>query len=159
MWKLDWITNETLNVLDKPTHRTFDTGATRDLATWKLEYSNYIHPLADFSFAEYMQSKQTIGGEYRRGDNRQKWIPPESLFDSLIRHIEIVKLLRKWLIVIETKKDWVVELVILHNPYHLKDPNDYDFWEQKDMVQELNAIRFNSEALKLSILQSEWYEW
>ena len=138
--------------MDKPTHRIFDSWATRDSDTGKLEYSRYINPLADYSFAEYMKSKQTIGGEYRRGDNRQKWIPPESLFDSLIRHIEIVKLLRKWHTVTEIKKDWVISLYV-DSPE--KIPYEYETYDKKYMVQELNAIRFNSEALKLSILQSK----
>jgi hypothetical protein len=42
------------------THREFDTGATRDTDNGKLEYSRYINPLADYSFAEYMKSKQVI---------------------------------------------------------------------------------------------------
>lgn len=137
---------------NKPTHRTFDTGATRDSDTGKLEYSRYINPLADYSFAEYMKSKQIIGGEYRRGDNRQKWIPTESLFDSLVRHIEIVKLLRKWHNVIEAKFRWEVMLFIDKYP---EEAYWYENIDEKSMVNELNAIRFNSEALKLSILQSK----
>ena len=140
----------------KPTHRTFPSWSTRDSDTGKLEYSRYIHPLADYSFAEYMKSKQTIWGEYRRGDNRQKGIPPESLFDSLIRHIEIVKLLRKWHTVREYR-DINTGETILHVDFELRS-TDHDFLWEKTMVQELNAIRFNSEALKLSILQSSQSE-
>lgn len=126
--------------------REFNSWATRDTATGKLEYANYIHPLNDFSFANYMRGKQIIDGEYRRGDNWQKGIPPESLFDSLCRHIEILKLLYKWHRVYETKTNWVVELVVDWDVPHT------DWYESKTIENELNAIRFNSEALKLSFL-------
>ena len=128
-------------------HRTFDTGATRDSDQWKLEYSRYIHPLADYSFARYMQSKQIIWGEYRRGDNWQKKIPEESLFDSLVRHIEILKLLKKWHRVDEIKnEDWTTDLLLD------LESNDWICWDRKTIEGELNAIRFNSEALKLYYL-------
>lgn len=132
----------------KKEKRTFDTGATRDIDDGKLEYSRYINPLADYSFAKYMLWKQIIWWEYRRGDNWQKWIPEESLFDSLIRHTEIVKLLRKWYDVIETKKDWLVELHVSKDT-EMIDTSKYDFVDVKTMEQELNAIRFNTEAMKL----------
>lgn len=125
--------------------RTFSTGSTRDTANGKLEYTNYIHPLNDYSFAQYMKWKQIINWVYRRWDNRQFWIPAESLFDSLCRHIEIVKLLQKWLYVYEVR-DWeVVDLVVSE----IEQP---EIWEQKDIITELNACRFNSEALKLQHL-------
>ena len=139
--------------MDKPTHRTFDSGATRDLDSWKLEYSRYINPLADYSFAEYMKSKQIIWWEYRRWDNWQKWIPPESLFDSLVRHVEIVKLLYKWYNVIETKQDWHIEVHVLKQDEKM-NLDWYDLFDIKYLEQELNAIRFNSEALKLNILNN-----
>lgn len=133
--------------MTKTNHRIFDTWASRDTSDGKLEYSNYIHPLNDFNFAQYMQSKQIIWWEYRRWDNRQKWIPEESLFDSLIRHIEIVKLLRKWYDVYEKRNEnWSVELIVKK-----KSEKSLDF-EQKDIISELNAIRFNSEAMKLFYL-------
>lgn len=126
-------------------HREFKTGATRDSDTGKLEYSNFIHPLNDYSFAKYMQTKQIIGGEYRKWDNWQKWIPFESLFESLVRHTEILKLLKKWYKVFEYKENWVVKLVVNPKEILLKA-------EEKTMENELNAIKFNSEAMKLQIL-------
>ena len=126
--------------------RTFDSGATRDAADGKLEYGNYIHPLNDYSFANYMKWKQIIGGEYRRGDNWQKGIPDESLFDSLIRHIEILKLLRKGHKVIEIKVKGKIDLII-----DWEAPENAEVFE-KNIIDELNAIRFNSEALKLFYL-------
>lgn len=139
-------------------HRTFDTGATRDIDDWKLEYSRYIHPLADYSFAEYMKSKQIIWWEYRRWDNWQKWIPPESLFDSLIRHIEIVKLLYKGYNIIEVSKDWKIDLIV-ENKLTEINLDMYDRFDIKNLEQELNAVRFNSEALKLNIIKDGWYNY
>lgn len=135
--------------------RKFDTWATRDISTGKLEYSNYIHPLCDYSFSAYMRSKQIIWDEYRRGDNWQKWIPAESLFDSLIRHTETLKLLRKWYMVIETRKDWVIDWIVTWKTFDF-DISDVDDYDIKDIETELNAIRFNSEALKLSIIKNDW---
>jgi hypothetical protein len=130
----------------KETFRTFPSWSTRDVATGKLEYSNYIHPLADYSFAQYMKSKQIIGWEYRRGDNWQKWLWEESLFDSLCRHMEIIKLLQKGYYVYEIKQDWVVDLIVSDKPQENKW---YDFFEEKEMVNELNAVRFNMQWLLL----------
>ena len=130
------------------THRIFDTGATRDSNQGKLEYSNYIHPFADYSFAEYMKSKQLIGWEYRRWDNRQKGIPPESLLESLVRHIEILKLLTKGYTVVETQGTAWTKMYVYKW-------DDKIVWDHKDMISELNAIRFNAEALKLYYLTKE----
>ena len=136
--------------------RTFSTWANRDIANWKLEYSNYIHPLNDYSFAEYMKSKQIIWWEYRRGDNWQKWLPYNSLFESLIRHVEILKLLYKWYHVFEYKLDWEVGLFV-SNGYDdyvtgltaCEQDERYTDIQEKSIESELNAIRFNSEAMKL----------
>lgn len=135
-----------------PRLRTFETGATRDIATGKLEYSNYINPLADYNYAEYMKGKQYIGWEYRKGNNWQKWIPDESLFESLVRHMEIVKLIRAWYRVWECKKDWVVSWVVHKDD---KWTGEYDTVEEKNIIDELNAMRFNSEALKLYYLKQQ----
>lgn len=133
------------------TVRKFEWGSCRDGNAGKLEYGWYINPLCDYSFATYMQSKQIIGGEYRAWDNRQlgDGIPPESLYDSLVRHMEVLKLLIKWNNVYERKDgDWVTHLdVDAETPFACNV-------EQKTIINELNAIRFNSEALKLYHLKS-----
>lgn len=122
--------------------RKFTTWANRDTANGKLEYSNYINPLNDYSFAKYMCSKQIIGWEYRKGNNRQKGIPYDSLFESLCRHIEVLKLLYSWHSVIEVNGDWVISLLI----------DTVCEWDHKTIESELNAIRFNSEAMKLQTI-------
>lgn len=140
------------------TFRTMETWATRDNNSWKLEYQNYINPLCDYSFAQYMKWKQIIWWEYRRGDNRQKWLWKESLFESLVRHIEVLKLLYKWYRVFEVKKDWVADLIVLEKNT-IFDEKSFDFCEEKNIITECNAIRFNSEALKLDILSDNYMLW
>jgi hypothetical protein len=120
--------------------------AFRDIRTWKLEVSNYVHPLSDYSYFQYMKSKQTINWEFRRWDNRQWGLWEDSLFESLCRHIETIKLLKKWYHVYEVKKDWVCDILVYTQE---KDIIGYDFVEKKNMIDELNACRFNSEWLKL----------
>lgn len=137
------------------TFRKFDTWSTRDLATGKLEWQNYSHPLNDYSFANYMKSKQIIGGEYRRGDNWQKWMPSDVLFESLVRHTEELRLLYKWYRLFETKTDWVIDMVVIPKDT-VFDEDAYEFCEEKTIENILNAIRFNSEALKLSVLSDKY---
>ena len=130
--------------------RKFNSGATRDSSNGKLEYEWYINPLNDYSFAEYMKTKQIIWWEYRKWDNWQKWIPTSAIFPSLIRHIEILKLLYKWYKVYEYKVWEEVKLHVWDNPPELV--------EQKNIIQELNAIRFNTEAMKLNYLLNNHHE-
>lgn len=123
--------------------REFETGATRDTANWKLQTSKYSHPLCDYSFNTYMLSKQFINWTWRDGWNWQLWIPPESLFESLCRHIEELKLLTYWYKVYE-ERNWDTVTTVLNDPV----------WEyvEKNFIETLNAIRFNTEALKLHYL-------
>lgn len=130
--------------------RVFKTWSSRDTANWKYEFCRYINPINEFSFAKYMQSKQTINGEYRRWDNRQKWIPEESLFDSLTRHIRCLELLRWWYDVYEINYRWAVRREVVPQWDILVILDDIESKvNKKDIISELNAIRFNSEAMKL----------
>ena len=40
--------------------RNFDTGATRDTSSGKLEYFGFMHPLCDFSYANYMNQHRKM---------------------------------------------------------------------------------------------------
>lgn len=137
------------------TFRTMPSGASRDSDFWKLEVSNYSNPLCDYSFNCYMRSKQIIGGEYRKWNNRQKWLGRDSLFESMCRHVEILKLLYAGFRVFETKKDWVVDLVVLQKE-HIFDDTSFDFCEEKDIITECNAIRFNICGLQLDYLSDNY---
>ena len=131
--------------------RKFETGSSRDSDKCKLKYCDYTNPLTEYSFAKYMETKQRIDWEYRSGRNRQLWIPIESLYDSLIRHVEILKLLREWYRVFEYKdKDWVTYLEVKPDWFTNKD------WrEEKTITNELNAIHFNQNAMLLHYIKQD----
>lgn len=63
------------NLLLKHTMREFTTWANRDNSEGKMEMDKYINPLNDYSFGQYMLSKQIIDWQYREWDNWQKGIP------------------------------------------------------------------------------------
>ena len=70
--------------------RTFDTGATRDLDTDKLDYEGFLAPIVLERFAQYMhQHRQTAAG-WRDSDNWQKGIPIAQYVKSLLRHVMTV---------------------------------------------------------------------
>lgn len=127
--------------------RKFETGANRNSSDGKFQYSKFINPLNEYSFAKYMHEKRELAdGTMREGDNWQKGIPKESLFDSLTRHIKELELLDMGLFV-----------------YHVtNDSGEHTYWSYTEVLELsdcavnkidiLNAIRFNSEAYKLQEL-------
>ena len=127
--------------------RKFKTGATRNSSDGKFQYSKFINPLNEYSFAKYMHEKRELSdGTVREGDNWQNGIDKESLFDSLTRHIKELELLHLGFFV-----------------YHVTDDKgEHTYVSQKailslsdclvDKIDILNAIRFNSEAYKLQEL-------
>lgn len=67
--------------------RTFDTGATRDGETGKLDYEGFFSPLALREYAEYMHKHRTQSdGKLRDSDNWQKGIPLDAYMKSAWRH-------------------------------------------------------------------------
>lgn len=67
--------------------RTFDSGATRNLDTSKLDYEGFLSPLVVKRFAEYMHSNRVqADGSVRDGDNWQKGIPKTAYMKSGFRH-------------------------------------------------------------------------
>jgi hypothetical protein len=72
--------------------RLFETGATRDTDTGKLDYEGFISPIVDRRFAEYMHRCRTRnippGETLRASDNWQKGIPLDTYAKSLIRHVK-----------------------------------------------------------------------
>jgi hypothetical protein len=68
-------------------HRTFDTGATRDLDDGKYDYEAFLSPLVIEAFGRYMHRKRKMpDGSLRAGDNWQKGIPLDSYMKSGWRH-------------------------------------------------------------------------
>lgn len=67
--------------------RTFDSGATRDSDSGKLDYEGFLSPLVLKRYAEYMHEERIQkNGEYRSSDNWQKGIPLNEYMKSGWRH-------------------------------------------------------------------------
>lgn len=70
--------------------RVFETGATRDTDTSKLDYEGFLSPRVLRRFAEYMHECRLRnvppGQMIRSSDNWQKGIPLDAYMKSLIRH-------------------------------------------------------------------------
>ena len=74
--------------------RKFKTGATCDTDEGKLKYLAYESALVNKRFAQYMQHHETqADGVTRKPDNWKLRIPIEVHADSLIRHVEELRLL------------------------------------------------------------------
>lgn len=71
--------------------RLFETGATRDADTTKLDYEGFLSPQVLRRFAEYMHECRLRnippGQEMRASDNWQKGIPKEAYMKSMLRHV------------------------------------------------------------------------
>lgn len=67
--------------------RTFETGATRDGDTDKLEYEGFLSPLVLRRYAEYMHvHRHQADGTQRAPDNWQRGIPLRAYMCSGWRH-------------------------------------------------------------------------
>ena len=67
--------------------REFETGATRDDDTNKLDYEGFISPLVLLRYAQYMhQHRIQADGKLRDSDNWQKGIPIKQYMKSKWRH-------------------------------------------------------------------------
>lgn len=72
---------------DDGTIRKFNTGATRDTATNKLDFEGFLSPLVLRRFAEYMhKNRLQTDGSLRDSDNWQKGIPKDAYMKSMWRH-------------------------------------------------------------------------
>lgn len=67
--------------------RKFETGATRDTDTNKLDYEGFLSPAVLTCYAEYMHKNRIQSdGTLRDSDNWQKGIPIPQYMKSLFRH-------------------------------------------------------------------------
>ena len=67
--------------------RTFETGATRDGDSTKLDYEGFLSPAVLRRYAEYMNKHRVQpDGALRASDNWQKGIPVSAYMKSLFRH-------------------------------------------------------------------------
>ncbi len=71
--------------------RLFETGATRDTDTTKLDYEGFLSPRVLKRYAEYMHECRLRnippGQELRSSDNWQKGIPTDAYMKSMLRHV------------------------------------------------------------------------
>lgn len=69
--------------------RKFDTGATRDTNTDKLDYKGFTSEVADRAFAEYMHKhRRQADGSLRGSDNWKLGIPLSAYEESMYRHFK-----------------------------------------------------------------------
>jgi hypothetical protein len=116
---------------------TFDSGATRDLSTDKLDYEGFLSPLAVQRFAEYMHKhRYQKDGTLRDSDNWQKGIPLEAYMKSKFRHD--------------------IELWAMHRGCAVVRPEDPEYVE--DIEDTLCAILFNVQGYLHEILKSKMQE-
>lgn len=67
--------------------REFDTGATRDTDTGKLDYEGFLSPIVLQRYAQYMHKNRVqADGNIRASDNWQKGIPLGAYMSSAHRH-------------------------------------------------------------------------
>lgn len=67
--------------------RKFDTGATRDQDTTKLDFEGFLSPIVLERFAAYMHKNRIQSdGSVRASDNWQKGIPKAEYMKSMWRH-------------------------------------------------------------------------
>lgn len=67
--------------------RQFETGATRDTDSGKLDFEGFLSPLVLERYAEYMHTKRHLSdGSLRDSDNWQRGIPVPVYMKSLWRH-------------------------------------------------------------------------
>lgn len=136
-------------------NRTFKTWATRNGNKGKLEFHNYVNPINEFNYAQYMKWHQIINGEYRKWNNWQKGIPFDSLFESAFRHMQALWILYHGYQVHEIEKDWEYDWVVSSETpkdFYTNLENRWYKVHKKDFIEQLNAIRFNTEAMKLQLL-------
>lgn len=77
--------------------REFDTGATRDDESDKLDFEGFVSPAALTRYAQYMHQHRTqADGKLRDSDNWQKGIPLSSYMKSLVRHVVNLWKLQRW---------------------------------------------------------------
>jgi hypothetical protein len=115
--------------------RTFPSGATRDTAEGKYEYTGFLSPTVLKAFAAYMHHhRYQADGMLRDADNWKKNMPKDECLKSLFRHV-----MDLWLIM-ETGKSIRPETgeeVTLDEAFGGIFFNNQILWHQH--IQEINA--------------------
>jgi hypothetical protein len=133
--------------------RVFSSGSTRDTSEGKFEYYGFIHPLNDYSFSEYMHKhRKQSDGNLRDSNNWWKGFGKDVPLQSLVRHLEDLKLLHTGYFVYEEKKDGECRRIVRSK----KIKNLEENCKEITLEECCNAIRFNVEAYKLEIIKEKY---
>jgi hypothetical protein len=113
--------------------RHFETGATRNTDTNKLDYEGFLSPLVLRSYAKYM-SKNRIqaDGTVRSSDNWQLGIPQDAYVKSLLRH--------------------VMDVWLIHDGHGAASP---ETGEAVSLEEALDAVMFNTIGLLYEVLKAK----
>ncbi len=78
--------------------RTFQTGATRDTDTGKLDYEGFLSPVVLKRYGQYMHAHRIQSdGSLRDSDNWTHGIPRRQYVKSLFRHfVDVLLITRGW---------------------------------------------------------------
>lgn len=132
--------------------RKFKSGATRDTSSGKLEYFGFMHPLCDYSYANYMNAHRKMAdGSLRDSNNWWGGFPKDVVLQSMCRHVEDLKLIRAGYFVYEYREGDIAERKV--HTIELKElPKNYTKITEEECC---NAIRFNSQAYLLNVLREK----
>jgi len=113
--------------------RTFNTGATRNIDTNKLDYEGFLSPIVLRRYAQYLHKhRKQKDGSIRASDNWQKGIPKDVYMKSLQRHN--------------------IDAWALHRAFIAID---HDTGKPCDMEDTLCAIAFNAMGYLFEILKTK----
>lgn len=92
--RLDWSSNIgdcaviSYKIIEEGEMRKFETGATRDANTDKLDYKGFLSMIAVNQFAQYMhKNRKQADGSIRGSDNWKLGIPVPAYEESFTRHV------------------------------------------------------------------------
>lgn len=104
--------------------RQFETGATRNIDTNKLDYEGFFSPLVLQRRAQFMHEHRIqADGKLRNSDNWQKGIPADAYMKSMFRHF--------------------MEVWFLHRGHIPIDENG----KPVDLENAITALMFNAEGM------------
>lgn len=87
------LSSKSEDAIIKKTVREFETGATRDIDTNKIDYEAILSPLVARRFGQFMREHALQkDGSMRPYDNWQKGIPFSSYIKSLSRHFQDLRM-------------------------------------------------------------------
>lgn len=105
--------------------RIFESGATRDTDTGKLDYEGFLCPAFLQGFAEYMHKHRTQSdGSLRASDNWQKGMPIEEYMKSLARHFMDLWLIHRGFPAREGLEDALMGIMFNVQGYYVESKKD-----------------------------------